>query len=66
MPEIPLLPWRTLAIRVRKYDRTRNLKRSSSVCNMTSVKLDLGSMVPVISSIVSIYCTPDQRHVSSP
>lgn len=46
---------RTFAILALKKDRTRNLNLSSSVCNITSVKLTLGSIVPVISSMVSIY-----------
>lgn len=45
----------TLAIRARSKERTRNLNRSSSVWMITSLKLALGSMVPVRSSIVSIY-----------
>ncbi len=45
-----------------------NLNRSSSVCSMTKVKFDLGSSVPVMSSMVSIYTAavslsaPEQRH----
>lgn len=45
----------TFDILALKKERTRNLNRSSSVCRMTRVKLDLGSAVPVMSSIVSIY-----------
>ena len=45
----------TFAILARKKERTRNLILSNSVCNITSVKFDLGSCVPVMSSIVSIY-----------
>lgn len=49
----------TFAMRDRRNERIRNLKRSSSVWSMTRVKLDLGSMVPVMSSMVSIYfCHP--------
>lgn len=46
---------RTFAIRALRKERMRNLNRSSSVCNMTRVKLDFGSRVPVMSSILSIY-----------
>lgn len=51
----------TLAILVLKNDRTRNLNLSNSVCNMTRVKFDFGSMVPVMSSIVSIYASRGQH-----
>lgn len=52
---------RTFAILARKKERTRNLNRSSSVCRMTSVKFDFGSIVPVISSMVSIYTIRGQH-----
>lgn len=52
----------TFAILALKKLRTRNLNRSSSVCTTTRVKLALGSMVPVSSSMVSIYCDYDQHH----
>ena len=51
-----------LAILALKNERTRNLNRSSSVCSTTSAKLDFGSSVPVISSIVSIYTGRGQYH----
>lgn len=41
-------------MRVRRKERTRNLKRSSSVCRMMRVKLALGSMSPVWVSTRSI------------
>ena len=44
----------TLAMRARRKERTRNLKRSSSVCMMIRRKLILGSMFPVCSSTISI------------
>jgi len=46
----------TFAILARRYERSRNLNRSSSVCITTSVKFDDGSIVPVISSTREIYC----------
>ena len=46
---------RTFAILARKKDRIRNLNRSSSVCMMMRLKFADGSMVPVMSSTVSIY-----------
>ena len=55
----------TLAILVLKNERTRNLNLSSSVCNMTRVKFDFGSMVPVISSIVSIYTSCGQHPIEN-
>lgn len=45
---------RTFDIRVRKYDRTRYLNRSSSVCTTTSPKLEPVSIRAVVSSMVSI------------
>lgn len=47
----------TFAIRARRKERMRNLNLSSSVCKMTRVKFDLGSIVPIMSSIVSIYAS---------
>jgi len=44
----------TLAMRARRKERTRNLKRSSSVCRIMRVKLALGSMSPVCVSTRSI------------
>ena len=49
---------RTFAIRARRYERSRNLNRSSSVCMTTREKLLAGSMFPVISSTSAIYCRP--------
>ena len=55
---VPKLEMRiTLAMRARRNDRTRNLKRSSSVCMMIRRKLVLGSMLPVCSSTSSILLT---------
>ena len=56
----------TFAIRARRKLRTRNLNLSSSVWRTTSVKLDFGSMVPVISSIVSIYTEKGARSAFPP
>jgi hypothetical protein len=44
----------TFPILARRKDRMRNLKRSSSVCVMMRLKFAEGSMVPVMSSTVSI------------
>lgn len=44
----------TLAMRARRKERTRNLKRSSSVCMMIRRKLVLGSVSPVCCSTSSI------------
>ena len=44
----------TFAILARRKERTRNLKRSSSVWRIIRRKLVLGSMFPVCSSIISI------------
>lgn len=44
----------TLAILTRTSERTRNLKRSSSVCTMINRKLIFGSRLPVCSSTTSI------------
>ena len=46
---------RTLAILARKNERIKNLNLSSSVCMMMRLKFADGSMVPVMSSTVSIY-----------
>lgn len=45
----------TLAMRARRKERTRNLKRSSSVWMMMRRKLALGSVLPVCSSTSSIF-----------
>ena len=45
----------TFAILARRYERMRNLKRSSSVWMTIKEKLEAGSIFPVISSTVSIY-----------
>ena len=44
----------TFEMRARRYERTRNLKRSSSVWMMMRRKLALGSRSPVCSSTISI------------
>jgi len=43
-----------LAMRARRKERMRNLKRSSSVWRIMRRKLDLGSVLPVCSSTSSI------------
>lgn len=45
----------TFAILARRKDRIRNLNRSSSVWIMMRLKFADGSIVPVMSSTVSIY-----------
>jgi hypothetical protein len=45
----------TFPILARRKDRMRNLNLSSSVCMMMRLKFAEGSMVPVMSSTVSIY-----------
>lgn len=45
----------TFAILARRNDRMRNLNLSSSVCVMMRLKFADGSIVPVMSSTVSIY-----------
>jgi hypothetical protein len=44
----------TFAILARRKERMRNLNLSSSVCVMMRLKFADGSMVPVMSSTVSI------------
>lgn len=45
---------RAFAILARRNDRIRNLNLSSSVCVMMRLKFADGSIVPVMSSTVSI------------
>lgn len=47
--------WSTFAILALKKLLSKNFTLSSSVCNMTSLKFDDGSNLPVMSSIVSIW-----------
>ena len=48
-------------MRALRKDRSKNLKRSSSVWMMINLKLVLGSIVPVCSSNTSIYSSAPQR-----
>lgn len=53
----------TFDILALKNDLSKNFTLSSSVCRITSLKFDVGSMAPVISSMTSIcllyqHCPP--------
>lgn len=59
----------TLDILALRYERSKNFTLSNSVCSTTSVKLAAGSIVPVLSSIVSICagaCGQPPHHSHSP